>query len=293
MHTRTVALAQIAPKLGDVRANLARHLEWIERARAAGADLAVFPELSLTGYDLQDLVPEVAIPVDGEVLGRLTAASRGIDIVAGFVEEDPGHKFYNAAAYLAGGTVAHVHRKLHLPTYGLFQEGREFSVGETLRAFPTAHGSTGLLLCEDLWHSPTTWLLAQQGADLVVVAANAPSRGAHPDHGPTSASVWRDLLKVTARFHTVYLVCVNRVGCEDGLSFDGGSTVVDPTGVIVAELPLLDEALECVELPADLLRTARTASPLLRDARIELVHREVARLRRIRFDLPDEPEAER
>ncbi len=293
MRNRTVALAQFAPKLGDVRANLDRHLEWVERARAARADLVVFPELSLTGYDLQDLVPEVAAPAHGEVLGRLVDASRGIDIVAGFVEEDAGHRFYNSAAYLSGGGVVHVHRKLHLPTYGLFQEGREFAPGETLRSFPTSHGATGLLLCEDVWHSPTTWLLAQQGADVVVVPANAPSRGAHPDHGLTSARMWRELLRVSARFHTVFLVCVNRVGCEDGLSFDGGSVVVDPTGEVVAELPLLDEALECVVLSADAVRAARTVSPLLRDARIELVHREVERLRRTRFDLPDDPEPER
>src|SRR5262245_27452285 len=124
MLNRTVALAQIAPKLGHVRANLTRHLEIIDRARAAGADLVVFPELSLTGYDLQDLVPEVAVSRDAEVLTRLAQASRDIDLVVGFVEEDPQHRFYNAAAYLSAGAVVHVHRKLHLPTYGLFQEGR-------------------------------------------------------------------------------------------------------------------------------------------------------------------------
>jgi len=291
MRNRTVALVQIAPKLGDVRANLERHLEIADRARAAGADLVVFPELSLTGYDLQDLVPDVAVRRDGEVLERLAGTSRGIDVVAGFVEEDHEHRFYNAVAYLSRGSVLHVHRKLHLPTYGLFQEGREFASGDTLRAFETPHGTTGLLLCEDVWHSPTAWLLAQQGAALLVVSANGPSRGAHPDHGLTSTRVWRDLLRVTARFHTVFVVFVNRVGCEDGLTFDGGSMVVDPLGEVVAELAPLDESIECVPIAADLLRSARTVSPLLRDARIEFLHREVGRLRRLRFDLPEEPGA--
>jgi predicted amidohydrolase len=290
MRNRTVALAQIAPRLGDVRANLDRHLEWIERARAAQADLVVFPELSLTGYDLQDLVPEVAMPAHGEVLGRLAAASAHIDVVAGFVEEDAGHRFYNAAAYLSGGGIVHVHRKLHLPTYGLFQEGREFAPGESLRSFPTSHGAAGILLCEDVWHSPTAWLLAQQGVDLVIVPANAPSRGSVREHGPVSTRTWRTLARVTARFHTVFVVCVHRVGCEDGLSFDGGSIVVDPLGQVVAELPPLDETLACATLAGDTLRAARTASPLLRDARLELVHREVSRLRRLRFDLPEDPE---
>ena len=288
MRNRTVALAQIAPKLGDVRANLERHLEIAERVGAAGADLVVFPELSLTGYDLQDLAPEVAVPRDGEVLARLARASSAVDIVAGFVEEDREHRFYNAAAYLTRGSILHVHRKLHLPTYGLFQEGREFAPGETLRAFETPNGTVGLLLCEDVWHSPTAWLLAQQGAAMVIVAANGPSRGADPDRGLRSAGAWRGLLEATARFHTLFVVFVNRVGCEDGLTFDGGSMVVDPTGVVRAELPPLDEAIECVTLSGDLLRRARTVSPLLRDARLELVHREIARLRRLRFDLPPE-----
>jgi NAD+ synthase (glutamine-hydrolysing) len=288
MLNRTVALAQIAPRLGDVRANLARHLEITDQARAAGADLVVFPELSLTGYDLQDLVPDVAIRRDGDVLMRLAAAAQELDLVVGFVEEDREHRFFNAAAYLSGGAVVHVHRKLHLPTYGLFQEGREFASGDTLRAFDTRHGTVGLLLCEDVWHSPTAWLLAQQGAALVVVSANGPSRGAHPEHGLTSVRTWRDVLRVTARFHTVFVAYVNRVGCEDGLTFDGGSMVVDPLGEIVAELAPLDEAVEYVSLNAGRLRSARTVSPLLRDARIDFVHREVDRLRRLRFDLPDD-----
>jgi len=288
MLNRTVALAQIAPRLGDVRANLARHLEIADQARAAGADLVVFPELSLTGYDLQDLVPDVAIRRDGDVLMRLAAAAQHLDLVVGFVEEDREHRFFNAAAYLSGGAVVHVHRKLHLPTYGLFQEGREFASGDTLRAFDTRHGTVGLLLCEDVWHSPTAWLLAQQGAALVVVPANGPSRGAHAEHGLTSVRTWRDVLRVTARFHTVFVAYVNRVGCEDGLTFDGGSMVVDPLGEIVAELAPLDEAVEYVSLDGARLRSARTVSPLLRDARIDFVHREVDRLRRLRFDLPDD-----
>jgi predicted amidohydrolase len=292
MLNRTVALAQIAPKLGDVRANLTRHLEITDRARAAGADIVVFPELSLTGYDLQDLVPEVAAPRDGEALTRLAEASRDIDLVVGFVEEDTEHRFYNAAAYLSAGSVVHIHRKLHLPTYGLFQEGREYAPGDTLRAFATRRGTVGLLLCEDVWHSPTAWLLAQQGASLLIVSANGPSRGAHPEHGLTSARAWRDVLRVTARFHTVFVAYVNRVGCEDGLTFDGASMLVDPFGEIVVELAPLDEALECVSIDASLLRRARTGSPLLRDARIEFVHREIERLRRLRFDLPGEDGSE-
>src|SRR6185503_20863567 len=120
MNPCRVALAQIAPRLGELDANLALHLEAIQRARRQGAGLVVFPELSLTGYLLRDDVPEVALRIEDPRLARLLRASRDIDVVLGLVEESPGHRFYNAAAYLSGGRVLHVHRKVYLPTYGMF-----------------------------------------------------------------------------------------------------------------------------------------------------------------------------
>src|SRR6202043_1594632 len=114
-----VALAQLAPRLGDVAANLDRHLELIEEAAAGGAALVVFPELSLTGYFLKDLVPEVALREQSDELQRLAAAASTIDVVAGCVLESEDTRFYNASLYLSGGRVHHIHRKVYLPTYGL------------------------------------------------------------------------------------------------------------------------------------------------------------------------------
>lgn len=283
-----VALAQIAPKLGDVAANLEIHLAHTRRAVDDAADLIVFPELSLTGYHLADQVPEVALSLDSEPLRRLQHESREIDIVVGFVEDAPGHLFYNTAAYLSRGSVVHSHRKLYLPTYGMFQEGREFAAGEVLRAFETDRGPTGLLICEDLWHPTSAWLLSQQGAEVVIAIGNGPTRGTRPGSGITSIGVWRELLRTNAQFQTSFFVFVNRVGCEDGLSFGGGSIVADPFGRIAAELPALDEALVTVELPAEALRRARATYPLLRDTNLELVHRELERLRRRRYESPGE-----
>lgn len=289
MRDSRVALAQIAPKLGDVEANLALHLDRIEAARSAGAALVVFPELSLTGYHLADQVPELALPRRSETLLRLERASSAIDIVAGFVEDGPGHRFFNAAGYFSGGRCVHVHRKLYLPTYGMFQEGREFAPGDVLRSFETPHGPAGILICEDLWHVTSSWLLAQQGAEIVLTVGNGPTRGTRPGAGITSIAVWRDLLRMQAQFHTSFYVYVNRVGCEDGLTFGGGSTVVDPFGRIVAELPALDEDLAIVDLASETLRRARAAYPLLRDSDLDLVEREIERLRRMRYDLPSRP----
>src|SRR3990172_5948728 len=133
----TLALAQIAPKLGDVDSNLEKHLDFIKQAKAQKADLLVFPELSLTGYVLQDIVPTVAHhPTDDDPIFKpLLQASRDLDLVVGFGDEDTRHRFYIASAYLSGGRVLHVHHKVYLPTYGLFDEGRFFAWGDSVRAF--------------------------------------------------------------------------------------------------------------------------------------------------------------
>lgn len=286
MNSLRVALAQIAPKLGDVDANLAAHLELCRRARREGAGLIVFPELSLTGYVLRDQVPDVALAPGSKGWSALLRASRQIDLLVGFVEESPSHAYSNAAAYFSDGRVVHVHRKVYLPTYGLFEEGRDLAPGDLVRAFPSAAGPAGILICEDAWHPTCSWLLVQDGACVLFVLSSAPTRGAKPGRGLTSLPVWHDLLRVTAQFQTAFVVYVNRVGYEDGLNFGGGSAAFDPFGRSIASLPALEPGLAVAELSDEVLRRARVAYPLLRDENLELVHREIARIRRERFRLP-------
>jgi predicted amidohydrolase len=282
-----VALAQIAPRLGDLETNLALHLETIQRARRAGAGLVVFPELSLTGYLLRDDVPDVALPLDDPRLGRLLRASRDLDVLVGLVEEEPGHRFHNAAAYLSRGRVLHVHRKVYLPTYGMFDEGRDFAAGDRFRSFEAPFGPAGLLVCEDAWHSSASWLLAQEGAEVLFVLSSGPTRGVRPrQKDVSSVSVWHQLLTTTAQFLTTFVVYVNRVGYEDGLNFGGGSIAVDPFGREVIALPALEPGLAIAELDPEVLRRARTAYPLLRDEKLDLVRRELDRLLVRRYDLP-------
>src|SRR5262245_24233345 len=140
-NTLRLALAQIEPVLGDLDSNVSRHLTWARKAVRAGADLVVFPELSLTGYPLQDLVAEVAVPLHPpRPLQPLLDMSRRIAMVVGLVEETPAHRFHNSALFLSGGRVRHVHRKVYLPTYGMFDEGRFFAAGDRLEAFATPFG---------------------------------------------------------------------------------------------------------------------------------------------------------
>ena len=287
MRTVRVALAQIAPKLGDVPANLALHLDFVRRARRERAQLVVFPELSLTGYLLRDQVPDVAVRLDDRRLTPLLKASNGVDILFGGVEEADGHRFHNAAVYLSRGRVVHVHRKVYLPTYGMFDEGRDFAAGDRIRSFDAPFGRAGSLICEDAWHPSTAWLLALEGAEILFVQSAGPTRGARKGRGVTSVGVWNDLVRVTAQFQTAFVVYVNRVGYEDGLNFGGGSIAVDPFGRTVTSLGALDPGLAVAELDAEVLRRARTAYPLLRDENLDLAWRELDRIRTERYALPD------
>jgi predicted amidohydrolase len=293
VRTLRVALAQISPALGDTARNLPLHLDAARDAKRDGADLVVFPELSLTGYLLRDQVPDVALRPEDPAFRRLLRASKDIDLLVGFVEEAPGHRYHNSAAYLSGGRIVHLHRKIYLPTYGMFDEGRDFAPGEKIRRFDAPFGPAGILICEDCWHPTCAWLLAQEGAEVLLVLSSGPTRGARPKRGVTSLGVWHDLLRTTAQFQTTYVVYVNRVGYEDGLNFGGGSVAVDPFGRIVTSLPALDPGLGVAELDAEVLRRARTAYPLLRDEKLDLVARELERIRRLRYDLPEDDAKER
>ncbi len=292
-----VALAQIAPILGDPAKNLIQHHEQIEAARAKQADLVVFPELSLTGYSVRDMVPEVAFAADApqilelcDAAGRTgsprgaKAAADGADLVIGFVEEAPGRRFYNSALYSGRNHVHHVHRKVYLPTYGLFGEGRYFARGERIRAFDAARfGRVGLVICEDFWHLSVATIMQAEGVDLWICIANSPARGVS---GPTidTADTYDRLTRTFAQLLGAVVVLVNRVGFEDGLCFWGGSRVVGPSGEVIAQAPLFDEHLLVAEIDPHEIGRQRIAAPLSRDERLLLTTEELNRIRKARYE---------
>ena len=285
----SIALAQFYPRLGDVAANLAAHLTTVAGAAAEGAGLVVFPELSLTGYFLKDQVPEVALPIDSPEVGALCDASRdgGIDIVAGLILESDGHRFHNAALYISGGEVVHVHRKVYLPTYGLFDEQRYVASGDRFRAFDAPlgrrtdhHWRAGILICEDLWHPSAPALLARQGVDLIICPSASPGRGVLHGDAVGTASSYDVMTRTYAQLFTTYLLYCNRSGFEDGVGFWGGSRVVDPVGTVVAEVHGSQESVLFHSLERGALRRARVAYPLLRDERNDVNDAETDRLRR-------------
>ncbi len=268
-----IALAQVDCVLGDVPGNLERAHAEVRAAAERGADLVVFPELSLHGYALGRLPQDTSVTVEDERLAELS--THGPDVLVG-LHEDGRLRRFNSASYLASGTALHTHRKLYLPNYLEWEERKHFSPGHTLRAFDTAHARVATLICNDAWQPMLPWLAAQDGAEVLLVPTNS-ADGLAPGAVDT-AVYWQDLLLNIARLQQCWVVFVNRVGEEGKASFWGGSRVLDPWGGVVAEAPRWEESLTLVDLDVAAVRRRRREMPLLEEARFGLVSREVHRL---------------
>src|SRR5574341_26560 len=176
-----IALAQVYPRLGDLDRNFELFRQNIQEAIREKAQLIVFPELGLTGYFLRDMVSAVALRKNSKLLKEFIQLSKKISICLGFVEETDSVEFFNAAAYIEKGEILHIHRKVYLPTYGMFDEQRYFSHGKSIRSFKTQFGNVGMLICEDLWHPTSVQIMVQDGARLILSISSSPGRGIGKD----------------------------------------------------------------------------------------------------------------
>ena len=289
-----IALAQVAPRLGDVGANLELVADRVRAAAAEGATLVVLPELALTGYLLQDLVPEVAMAADDPRLLALGREASGVLVAVGFVEETAEHRYCNSVALLRDGELVALHRKVYLPTYGLFDEGRFTRPGDRIRTVDVGApiGRIGLSVCEDFWHPSLPMLQAQDGASLLVNVAAGPSRAPGSAAGMAAIGGWHKMQDTYALLGTVGIAFCNRVGNEEGLTFWGGSRVIGADGSTVVQAPLWEEALVVGTLDGDDLRMQRYGMPLLADERLELVRRELDRIIAERAGLDGTPESD-
>ena len=273
-------IAQTAPRPGEVVENRETLQRLATDAGDDGIDLLVSSELSLTGYDLRDQVHGLAEPLDGDGWRGWPEAP---DVIVGGVEAGADRIPYNVAVHLRGDEVVHRHRKVYLPTYGMFDEGRWFGRGSRVRAYAGTGGwRMGMLVCEDLWHPALPYLLAMDGADLIVVLAAGPGRGPRADgeEGFASTDRWDDLARTAAALHGVYVVLANRAGVEGGVVFAGASRVYDPEGGLVASAPSAREALVDAVLDPDAVAVARRPGAHLRDEDPWLVIRELERIAR-------------
>jgi predicted amidohydrolase len=271
-----LAIAQCAPALGAFRRNVELHEVWIERARVSGARLVIFPELSLTGYYVKDLAGELACRAGDERLRRVAEASRDIDVMAGFIERSDDDRLHIATGYWSAGELRHVHRKVYLPTYGIFDDGRYFGAGQRFATFESAVGTAGIAICEDLWHVSVPYLYAAAGARVVFCPSASPGRGIAEGGDLGTAESCRLMDRFYAQYLTVYVVFANRAGHEDGIGFWGGSEVVAPDGTVVARAADFAEELLVADIDPALVARERERNPLLRDEREDLVLRNLA-----------------
>jgi len=267
-----IALAQIAPALGRVAANFDLHLQEIDQARRAKVDLIIFPELSLTGYLLKDLTAEVAIDPDKDRrFQELKSLSREIGLVVGFVEEKERGLFFNSAALLAGGDVLSIHRKVFLPTYGMFEEGKFFAVGRNFRVVPTPWGKAGLMICREFLSHGAHYLLLAQGVELVLAVSAAPGRGLTEAEDFATSRMWEVMAEAMSYFSGSFIAYCNRAGYEDGMAFGGGSFIFNPFGRRLAKARPAERDFIVQDVDLQELRQARTTMPFLRDDRPEII----------------------
>jgi len=278
-----VAIAQVRPTKGEYTANVQRLgavLAQVAKLEPP-VDLVVFPEAATSGYFVEGGVREVAVTA-GTLLrdldrARGSADTRPIDVVVGFYEVFQ-NTLYNSSLYATlGGTAAgilHVHRKVFLPTYGVFDEQRFVEPGHDVQAFDTRWGRAALLICEDVWHSLTATLAALDGAQVIIVPSASPARGTGSDGDgaglPESVVRWERILRGIAEEHGVFVVYASLVGFEGGKGFPGGSVLVGPQGDILVRGPLFEEAIVTADVNLDEITRARADAPLLADLRAAL-----------------------
>jgi N-carbamoylputrescine amidase len=271
-----VAVVQFKPVKGDVAANVATLQAIFAQLNDAGAPrIVVLPEACLTGYFLEGAVYELAQTAEAfaNLLHAAWHAAAGarapvVDVVCGFFENDGG-TFYNSAMYVAldvaGPAVVHVHRKMFLPTYGVFDEERFHSRGRQLRVFPSAFGPAAILICEDAWHSIMPTIAALKGAHVLFVPSASPGRGLSGSGELESVARWKSILRAHASEHGVYVVYSGLTGFEGGKGMAGSSCVISPGGTFVVEAPALEACIVRAQLDPAEFEVARATLPLLGD----------------------------
>jgi predicted amidohydrolase len=267
-----VAIAQIAPHLGDMDKNYEIHLNLVEKAKKNEAELIIFPELSLTGYTLQDFVPELALkPDDSPLFEQLRQLSRDISLVIGFVEEKERGQFFNSAAFISEGEILHIHRKMFLPTYGMFEELKFFGQGKNFLTFDSPFGKAGLMICYDFLHYGAGYLLFAGGSEIIIVLSAAPGRGISGEEGWETSHMWELMGESLSRFSTSFVIYANRVGFEDGKAFAGGSFVYNPGGKLKAKASYGEEEFMLTDIDLEEIRTFRKKWPYKRDEKPEII----------------------
>jgi predicted amidohydrolase len=274
-----VALLQTKPAKGEYRRNLAATGAAFAQLAPDSPDLIVMPEGALTGYFLEGAVYDLALPapVFASDLAQAWRQSSGepVDIAAGFFENDNG-TYYNSALYLhvekGSERIVHLHRKMFLATYGVFDEERFLSRGHHLGVFETRFGPASLLICEDSCHAIVPTIAAVKGARLLIIPSASPGRGIEGDGEGELESIthWREMLHLAAREHGVFVIYAGLTGFEGGKGMSGSSCVVDPLGRTIVQAPPSEVCIVRADIDLREIDLARASLPLLGDLRAVL-----------------------
>lgn len=280
-----VAIAQFRPRKAAYRANLERVAELFrDIARQADPiELLILPETALTGYFVEGGVRELALTAEQLLADlseiHLASGAPPLDVIVGFYELWNTRLYNSALAVRLGGGdagIRHVHRKIFLPTYGVFDEERFVEPGRWVQAFDTGFGRVAAIVCEDAWHSIVPTMAALDGAQVVVILSASPARGIQPadsvDGRPGSTTRWERIAQAIAAEHGVFVVVAHLVGFEGGKGFPGGSLVADPRGGVLVRAPIFADALTVVSLDLEDITRARAEEPLLSDLETHLPH---------------------
>lgn len=242
----------------------------IQQAQKVGAHLVVFPELSLTGYLLGHGVLELAMEEDDPRLSPLKEASRDLAVLVGLPLREHHGGIANAAVLLEGGKITGIHRKLYLPTYGMFDEGRYFLPGKALAPLPWHFGNLGVLICEDAWHLACATILVRAQADLLVIVAGGPSEFGE-DQVPLGLKRWHWIVGATAVTTVTPTFFANRCGWEEGIFFSGGSWGVDGRGrVLAGPAHWLEPSLVVGDVSLATVWRQRSLAPIPESERLDL-----------------------
>ncbi len=270
---------QFSPTLGNVSKNMEFHRLQITQAITDKIELIIFPELSISGYFLKDIIYDIALTPNDPTLRMLEALSRDIDILVGApFEEIPGI-IYNCALYFSHGTLLHTHRKVQLPNFGMFEEGMIFKAGDTFQSFPLEKSgfTAGILICREILFPINAYLYYLQNVDFLIAISNSPFRGLGPE-GMASLKLWERLGEVFAIHHHQHYIFVNRSGFEDGIGFGGGSFFAEAGRGIVKKGNYFEDDSFDVDISMQSVRSSRISHNYARDEKPDLILKELKRI---------------
>lgn len=274
-----VCAVQMDCKLGDIKANAEKiytlaHQAWKEN----GADLVVFPELSLTGYDNKEGFVNMGVDIHDDIFDALKELSHKVALMIGMVEETPRSMAnYNSYAFLWEGKFNTIARKIYPPTYSIFEEQKHFGRGRRLTPIEYKDFGIAPIICNDLWHPAISYLYHLMGVDILVVPATS-SFGIETHGWTENKEIWASLIHFNAIVYGSFLIFINRTGSEAGLTFWGGSCIVNPFGEVVAEAGQESDFIITAELDCGTIRKARKFRPYHRDEDPQFTLRELEKI---------------